>query len=198
MRIAGLAYQTRVRNLTGMRGLGAFDPRTRSLNGLGCNCQQNQNLSRLGFFAGRGGTNPLFRGVGRLGRLRGMGDDDFTDAENLFLDTGVDVTPGAVPTSSTYDPYSSTLTAPTLNLGPLTSPQQIAAQQIWGTPSITPAQNQALIAAQTAGVNLTTLTAQQAASIKAAGGSSLGTAGQSSLLFLGLGAIVLVALVGKK
>lgn len=164
-RMAMRGFDPRSPSLTGLRGLGAFDPRTRSLNGLGCDCQQPQNLSRLGFLA-RGQSNPLFRGVGRLGRLGRMGDD-FTDAENLFLDTGVDVTPGAVPTSSTYDDYSNTLTAPTLNLGPLTTPQQIAAQQIWGTTNITAAQNQALIAAQTAGYNLTNLTAQQMATTKA-------------------------------
>lgn len=200
MRLAGLAYQSRVRTLTGMRGLGAFDPRTRSLNGLACACQQKQNMARLGRLAGRGGANPLFRGVGRFGRLRGFGDD-FTDAENLFLDTGVDVTPGIVPTSSTYDNYSNTLTPPASTLPLLTStPQQIAAQQIWGTTRVTPQQNQALIAAQTAGYNLFSLTPQQIASIKSAGGGSSlfsGTSSQS-VLFFGAAAIGLIALIGKK
>lgn len=178
-----------------MRGLGAFDPRTRSLNGLGCNCQQNQNLSRLGFFAGRGGTNPLFRRVGRLGR---MGDDDFTPAENYFLDTGTNVTGVADPEAifdPTYDSYSNSLTPPTLTLPTnLTTPQQIAAQQIWGTTSITPAQNQALINAQTAGVNLTSMTPQQASAIK----SLVAPAVTSSLLLYGVVGFGLLLLLTKK
>ena len=179
------AFDTRTRSLNAFgprsRSLNAFDPRSRSLNGLACACR-NKNMARLG-------------------RLRGFGDD-FTPAENYFLDTGTDLT--APVSTSTYDPLSSTLTPPYTGVvdvagAPLLTPQQIASQQIYGTSNPTASQNNALMAAQSAGYNLSNLTAAQIANIRKAtvGGGSLVTGLNNNLLFGGVAAILLLSVMKK-